>query len=215
MPEFRDLFDTSLRCLTPPTDEPLELDRAKSHCNIPLDLADFDLDLTDWISAAREQVETDSERSLMPQTWELTLDRFPQARSIYAGNLSWPDWNTGVIELHRPPVTSVEVEYVNTDGDTVTLIENTDYLVNLAAEPAIIAPVPGKIWPTMTPQPRGVVVTFQSGYANAASVPRTALQAMRMLIAHWFRTREAAGERPTKDHDRAYAALINSLKWRP
>ena len=145
MPEFRDLFDTSLRCVTPPTDEPLELDRAKSHCNVPLDLAEFDLDFIDWISAAREQVETDSERSLMPQTWELTLDRFPQARSVYAG----------------------------------------------------------------------VVITFQTGYANAAAVPRTALQAMRMLVAHWFRTREAAGERPTKDHDRAYAALISSLKWRP
>ena len=222
MPVFRDLLDKSIRRITDPVAEPLTVTEAKAHCSVPVEVTNFDAQFREWIQSAREQVEADSERCLMVQEWELAMERFMAPTSFYSGNLSPMTYNCRAIELRKVPVIAITgFSYWNTAGALTSMVENTDYLLNIASEPGLITPpalgqLPANstTWPLMNPRLRGVVITWTAGYASASAVPGIAKQAMRMLIAHWWRNREATGERPNKDHDRAYGGLINALKWR-
>jgi hypothetical protein len=45
-------------------------------------------------------------------------------------------------------------------------------------------------FPTIEPGPKSITVTYQAGYANAASVPATLKQAMLLMIADWYDNRQ-------------------------
>lgn len=225
MPRFVDIFDKSLKRIVDPTSEPVTVAEAKLHCAVPAAMTDFDNQFSEWITAARETLEDDIERALMPQTWELAMERFPSPTPYYSGNLSPMQYNVRAIELLRPPVTSISsLTYYDQTATQISLTAGTDYLVNYAGEPCLITPPTSNLlsgsqlsliaWPPVLPRVRCVVVTFVAGYADAAHVPARAKQAIKLLVGHWWRNREAAGEKPNKDHDRAYGALVESLRWR-
>lgn len=214
MADFSDIFDKSLRLITAPESEPITVADAKAHCGV-IGTTQFDTQFESWIKAARQKVELDSERCLMPQEWELTLDRFPCPTPAGTGNLSIPDFNPRIIELRRVPVIEITGfdRFDDTESESVE-VDDADYILNIAAEPGILTPLPNVSWPPMIPRQRGIVITWNAGYEDDDLIPETALQAMRLLIGHWWRTRESAGERPAKNHESGYDALINSLRWR-
>ena len=214
MPLFPDIADKSLVRIVAPAAEPLTVNQAKKHCSLPETVTDFDEQFQAWITAAREQVEIDTERAFIAQTWELAMDRLPVPTPYYSGNLTPQNYVNRAIELWRPPVQSItSFGYYSQLGVWTTMVENVDYLTDFAGSPSRITPLTGLSWPPCQPRPRSVVITFVAGYGSIG-VPSIAVQAMKLLIGHWWRTREAAGERPTRDHDRAYVSLINSLRWR-
>lgn len=184
----------SLRVTTAPVSEPITLTEAKAHCRV--DTTDEDDLLTAYLVTAREKVESDTERALMPQTITLRLDAFPK-------------W----IELRRCPVSSgtVVITYVDTAGDTQTL-SSTNYIVDQHGEPGRITPAVGYAWPSTALQINAVTVVFSAGYASAELVPAAAKHAMKLLIGHWYRNREAVGQ-VGSDIEMAYGALINSIRW--
>jgi len=165
----------SLKLITPPATEPVDLATVKNHLRV--DSADDDALITALITAAREYCEDFQNRSYITQSWEMWLD-------------SWPDKDYITIPL--PPLQSVSsIKYYSTD-DTEYTFDVANYFVDTKSELGRVALAYGKSWSTETLRLRNaVVVEFTSGYGNTAdTVPQTVKQAILLLVAWWYEQRE-------------------------
>lgn len=154
-----------------PSVEPVTLAEAKLHCKV--DSTDDDTLITALISAARQQAEHRTNRALITQQWEYTLESFP-AR----------------IELPMPALVSVQsVKYLDDNGALQTLA-NTEYQVVISELVGYIQPAYGKSWPSCRVQPDSVVAAFTCGYGNAAAVPNSIKAWMLMAISTLYGQRE-------------------------
>lgn len=184
----------ALKLITPPAEEPITLQEAKLHLRV--DSNDDDTLITSLITSAREYCEDFLNRALITQTWDLTLD-------------DWPDED--YIKVPLPPLQSVtSVTYYDTDNNA-TVMDAADYFVDDQSEPGRVHLAYGESWPSTTLRPaNGVVVRFVAGYGNAANVPQKIKQAMLMLIGHWYENREAS---VTGTVSREVEFAVNSLLW--
>lgn len=186
----------SLRVTTAPASEPVTLAEAKGHCRVESSFTDDDDEISAMIKTARGLVEKNTERALMPQTLTLWLDSFPQE-----------------IELRKCPVASgtVAITYVDSNGDTQTLPTN-EYSVDWHGEPGRITPAYGYFWPVTRLQVNAVSVVYSAGYATADLVPSEAKHAIKLLVGHWYKNREAVGE-VGAEIELAYCSLVDSIRW--
>lgn len=122
------------------------------------------------IDAATRYVEKKLWTQLVTAEWEMRLSRFPCEN----------------IELHPNPVQEAEVSYVNTSGQTVSLVEGTDYEVDTNCQPAVIRPTYNKSWPATRGHANDVTITLTCGYGDAFSVPPTIKEAIKIIVSHWF-----------------------------
>lgn len=182
----------SLKLITPPTTEPITLQEAKNHLRV--DVTDDDILIQSLITAAREYCEAFQNRAYITQTWEMTLDFFPQMP----------------LKIPKPPLQSViSIKY--TDQDNIeTVFAPINYVVDTDSEPGRIALTPGASWPNVVLKPiSGVKIRFTAGYGDATKVPMMVKQAMLLLIGHWYENREAATDRVPKEIEFA----VHSLLW--
>jgi len=187
------MLEHSLKRTVEPTSEPVTLAEAKRQCNVIAD--DEDTQFDHWIQAARELVESSANRSLMAQTWRLRLREFPAEK----------------LELPRPPLIAVaSVKYYDSNGVEQTL-PATYYAVDSDREPGVLWRDEDATWPATDERPNGITVTYTAGYASVAAVPARAKQAILLLVAHWYRVREAVGT-VGDEVALAYQALVRSLK---
>lgn len=139
---------------------------------------DYDNLLVSLRDHATDAVGKRCKRQILNSTWTLTLDGFPAE-----------------IEIDKVPVTSVtSVAYTDENGDAQTLVDGTDYQVDLSTfdGPARIKPIEGTTWPTTQTGTYGVVViTFQAGYLTRDAVLDTIKHEISMMAADWFRNRES------------------------
>lgn len=166
----------SLKLYTAPAAEPISLAEAKLHLRV--DIADDDELITAQIKAAREYVEQLANRSLITQTWEYTLEAFPDGNQIV---------------LPRPPLVSVtSVVYTDYTGTAATF-SSLYYTVDTYAEPGQIVLKYGQLWPAVAlATVNGVCIRYTAGYgATGASVPQRLRQAILLLLGHWYENREA------------------------
>ncbi len=164
----------ALQHIDHPSEEPVTLQEAKAHLRV--DDPEQDQWITEAIAAAREFCETFQGRAYVTQRLALSLERWPCGRSIY---------------LPRPPLQSVEaVTYTLADG-TVQTFDSALYVVDTAAEPGAIHLRPSVSWPA---EHLGaglpVRVEFTAGYGTASAVPLRAVQAILLLVGHWYESRE-------------------------
>lgn len=158
---------------TEPTEEPVTLEEAKRHLRVDLDLTDDDLQIETMIQAAREEAEQFLRGSIMPQTWTGYLDRFPAYDEI---------------PLPFPPLVSVAfVKYVDLDGVTQTLSPSI-YEVDKPGRRIFLRH--NQSWPSVRCQRNAVTIEFETGYADAASVPAKIKQAMLLMIGEMYEYRE-------------------------
>ena len=96
-------------------------------------------------------------RALAPQTWKLGLCDFPAT--------SWVP-----IRLPFPPfIEVVSVEYTQTDGTLVTLVQDTDFRVLVADGQAVLVPPYNGAWPTDARDDYDSVrITFRCGYVEGS-----------------------------------------------
>jgi uncharacterized phiE125 gp8 family phage protein len=183
----------SLKRIVEPASEPVTLDEAKRQCNVVA--TDEDAALSGWIRTARELVESESNRSLLPQTWRLRIR----------------DWPAEKLELPKPPLIAVSsVKYYDSAGVEQTL-PATYYAVDSDREPGVLWRDEDAIWPATDERPNGITITYTAGYADADAVPWRAKQAILLLVAHWYRVREAVGQ-VGEEVALAYQSLVRSLK---
>lgn len=158
-----------------PLVEPIGLEEIKGHLRI--DIADDDIRLEDYISAARNWCEDFQARQLLTATWQLKLDAFPDE-----------PW----ILVPLPPLQSVtSIQYLDQDNVLQTL-PTSDYLVDAASEPGRICPAPDVTWPVTYEVPNAITITFKAGYGDDPSkVPHVTRHGLRLLIGHWHEHRES------------------------
>ena len=126
-----------------------------------------DDDLTDLITEGRQTVENILRRYLLTQTWDYSLQEWPDKDFIKlpGGNLQ----------------TVSSIKWKDTAGTETTLTLTTDYLVETNGEEIgkIILPY-GGTWPSGTLYPSNpIVIRFVSGWTTAALVPRNIKRAVK------------------------------------
>jgi len=132
---------------------------------------------------ATESADRATQRPLMPQTWEVTLDAFPTTTDYgYA------------IRLERPPLLEiVSVAYVDGDGNTQTLSGTPLQFQVISSgqdSKAEVAPLPGATWPATRAQRDAVTVTYRAGYASADDVPALIKAGIALLVGEMYENRE-------------------------
>lgn len=160
----------SYEIATAPTAEPVTLTEVKAHLRISG--TDEDALLAIYITAAREFIESYTNRALMPQTVKQYYNRFP----------------TDAIELRLTPVTDVtSVKYKDTSGSQQT-VSAADYQKNIISQPAYIRPVTS--WPETDCSENNVVIEFVAGHADQSSVPAKIKEVILLLIGEMYENRE-------------------------
>lgn len=156
-----------------PTFRAIDLSQLKLQARIDGD--DEDILLLDYIDAATDYIEGRQGRCLRQSTWQ----------AVYDG---WP--SCGVYYLAMPPLVSVSsVAYLDAAGVSQTLSSSV-YAVDAISQPGRLALAYAQSWPTLRQQLGVVTITYIAGHASAALIPPRTRQAIRVLAAHWFKSRE-------------------------
>jgi uncharacterized phiE125 gp8 family phage protein len=165
-----------LKIATAPAVEPITLTEAKAQCRV--DITDDDALITALIVAARTLVEQFLGRALCTQTWDLYLDAFP------AGD---------TLSLPLPPLATVSyVKYTPASTGIASTFAAASYTVDAISTPGRLRLNSGYSWPSDTlVVVNGVNVRFVAGYGAAAAAPAGIVQAIKLLVGHWYENREA------------------------
>ncbi len=169
--------------LTDPTTLPVSLSDVKDHLRIEQDEVDYDNDLKELIYAAGSYVAEETHSTLI--TTQFTA--------------KWDCFSSEVMKIPGWPIISIDsIQYVDDDGVTQTLSPSL-YRTELVQCPATIRPAISEDWPsTEADAIDAVTVTFTAGYGAAASdVPYMFRAMIKLLVAHWFKHREAVGSSNT------------------
>lgn len=113
------------------------------------------------------------------------------------------------IRPRRSPLISVDsVKYVDTNGVTQTL-DAAEYDVGTYQEPGRITPAYTKSWPSIRAVINAVILTYQAGYANRASIPTGMKHAVKLMVFHLYENREAVGPVTMKEIPLAARQLLS------
>jgi uncharacterized phiE125 gp8 family phage protein len=162
-----------LKLVTPPAVEPITLAELKIQCS----LTDSSLDalLTNCIKAARAKAENYTGAAIVTQTWDQTLD-------------AWPD---DAIEILKPPATAItSITYRDAAGTTQTL-SSALYSLDTATFPGWVLPKFGTSWPATDGSANAITLRYVTGYADASAVPGDMRLWLLMTAAYFVAQREA------------------------
>lgn len=182
---------TSKQRIVAPTGPVVTLDEMREHLRLDTEgsppVHPEDALIQSYVGAVTSELDAGEGwlgRALHPQTWRITLDRFPCVTR---------DNPSGAILLPYPPLLEVEsVTYVDDNGATQSF---TDYTVNSNAEPAELHPAFNASWPSTRNVWNAVTIQFRCGYDVDASptnpVPELIRQYVRIVAASMYEQREA------------------------
>ena len=163
----------ALLLTTPPTAEPLALADVKAH--LRLAITDDDAYITALITAARRAIESHYALALMPQSWALFADAWPNDRVFHI-----PLW----------PVQTVISLTAYADDDSFVTINPADYYLDLATRPARLALRQGRAFAPPGRNISGLKITFVAGFgADATAVPAEIKEGLMATVADWYQNR--------------------------
>ncbi len=166
----------ALKLITAPTVEPVTVAEVKTHSRITG--TDDDAYLTLLIKAARNHVENITNRALITQTWDWTLD----------GGLR-------DVCIPKAPLQSItSVKYTDDNGTEQTLATSY-YKVDDVSEPGRVVLAYSQSWPTARQEINNVTMRFIAGYGDASTdVPDDINFAILWIVDHWYEHRTAVTE---------------------
>ena len=180
----------ALTLVTPPASEPVTLAEAKAWARI--DSTDEDAVLTSLIIAARSAAEEYLRRSLVTQTWKLTLD-------LPCGRGDWFDGTYDLpvnsfdgelpraFELPRGPVASVTSVTTYDSSNTSALFAPSNYRIDASGDRLILNY--GAIWPANVRPQAGCEIVYTAGYGTSASVPQPIKTGILIHVASLYEQR--------------------------
>lgn len=189
---FREIPHT-FRATVQPAYWPVTLTDAKEQLDFGTTTAADDRKIEGLIPVAVGMVESDCQRAIANQTWELVMDEFPS------------DWHDEYeIQLRMPPIQAVSsITYTDLNGTTQTLSSSL-YDTDTKGEPGRIWPAYASTgWPDTRCKPNAVTVTFTAGYVDTP-VPAVAIKAILLALKALYYDC-APGE--------AYHRMVDRLKW--
>lgn len=172
----------NLRTLVAASAEPLTLVQARLQCKVdafdtgtsPPSHPDDSL-IEALITAARETVENFTLTILTDAVYEYRCASFG-----------------GGLLLPRGPVDSVDwVRYLDSDEQEQTLATSVWYLDDNPWQ-AMIGLKKNQVWPEVYRRDDAVRIRFSGGFRSPNPMPQQLLQAMKLMIGHWYRNRENA-----------------------
>lgn len=162
--------------ITPVKEEVLNIVDAKKHINLEVDFTDDDGYIGDLITTAREYCEDYTHRAIGTQTFELILDCFPQEKDY--------------IELPWSPLQKINSFVFKNSEGIVETVDSEIYFVDTDFKPGKICLNYNRYWPMYIPLPyASVKINFDAGHTTN-DVPKRIIQAMKLLIGHWYEHRE-------------------------
>lgn len=170
----------SLRLITPATARCVTQDEIEAFLRVTAAVPELNL-FTALIKTAERYAENYMKRSLMQQTWRLTLDAIPPG---------------GMIELPRPPLitpstANVTFTYVDSTGGTQTM-PSTCYTIDAEAEPARIYQAYDADWPTDIRDHKDVItIEYNVGATSATAVGEPIKTWIKLRVGAVYENREA------------------------
>jgi uncharacterized phiE125 gp8 family phage protein len=175
----------------------------KKHLQIEAIETYYDSDIEAYIRTAQEYVEEWTNLTLFQTTITAKWNRFPEAP---VESLRLPAW----------PVSDVtSISYRNTEGTSINLSKTTDVQLSLQSVPSFVQPLPNSEWPeTQIDRVDAVTIVFVAGYGTtSATVPHRIRQAIKLLVGHWFKNREAVVTGTiSKEIELAVHSLLNQIR---
>lgn len=161
------------RLITPPAVEPVSIETMKAFLRV--DSSTDDALITSLIKAARERGEEISRRAFITQTWEVTIEEWPDELEM---------------ELPRPPLQSItSIKYIDLE-DVEHTVDPALYYAVTKNEPAevVFKNIPGY----SLRREGAITIQFIAGYGNAGTdVPERIKFAIQSLVAAWYENRES------------------------
>lgn len=158
--------------IAPPAAEPLSRADAKRFLRIEHDTDDELIEAL--ISAARREVELATRRVLITQRWRVSLDRWPRS-----GHVACP----------VNPLVRIDAARVYDENDVSEAVDTAVFALDTASVPARIDCSRLNI-----PAPRrrfaGIELDVTAGYGTAGDVPAPLVQAIRLLVARSYESRD-------------------------
>lgn len=152
----------------PPSQWPVTLDALKLRVRVTH--SDMDPTLIDYIRAATDYAQEYQWAQYCTATFVERFDCFPC-----------------VIKPHWNPVQSVtSLAYLDTAGSSQTLVQNTDYTVDIYSKPARVVPAYGKSWPLTRRVPNAITLTYVAGYGEPSDVPDLVRHAILLKAAQQY-----------------------------
>lgn len=182
--------------ITPPAAPVVSLAEAKAM--LLVDHTADDALIMALVAAATVEVQDAAARALVTQTLQVALD-------------GWPD--DGVVRLPHPPLQAVvSVKYFDADNVEQT-VAPADYMVIADVTPGLVAPAPGKSWPTDLRSQSPIRIRYTAGYGDAgsavtASAQGDLVQLVKALVAVDYEAREALSSQAAEQRTR----VLNSCK---
>lgn len=170
-----------LSLISAPGELPVSLSAVKAHARV--DSADEDALLQALIEAATSLLDGPAGilgRAIVTQTWLLEL----------------PAWPASLV-IPVEPVQSVTISYLDADGAEVDLDPGLFYLSSRPSHSSILYWSPGWSEPALSQvNPFPVRLRIVAGFGAASATPPAIVQAIKMMVTHWFAYRETTGEIP-------------------
>lgn len=169
---------TATKIKTAPAAEPILKAAAKEHMRIESTFTAEDDYIDALIKVAREHVEDITGRKLINQTWYAYYDK-------------WPD-DKDYLQLPYAPVSAVSAVTYTDSSNTSHTWSTSYYDTDLNTEPCRIVLGYSDDWPADTLAMRNPIrVEFITGYGAAgSSVPYAVIQAIKILVADMYESRE-------------------------
>tara|TARA_R110002020_G_scaffold154529_9_gene334432 strand:- start:1653 stop:2261 length:609 start_codon:yes stop_codon:yes gene_type:complete len=157
--------------------EPIVLAKAKEHLRVTS--TDDDTYITTLIQVAREMVEKHTRQIWTASVFNVYYDDFPSTDTIVIPDLT--------------NISAVTVHYEDQDDNTQTFAA-TEYYTALDTTPARIVKKTNSDFPSTSNAPGAVRVNVTTA-APSTGVPRPIIQAMFMLIGHFYENRQEVVDR--------------------
>ena len=184
-----------------PTATVVDLVAMKAHLRVEVD-ADDGL-IAGFTAAATTLVEAKLKGALVNRVLAWTIDAFPNrlAMPLQAFGAHWlesrvyPFSQSQVLLVPNPPLVAVAaITYQDAITGQKMVLDPATYTV-VPGRPGRIAPLPGSTWPATADQPGAVSIVYTAGYGpDATTVPPNLVAAIKLLVGHWYRNREATSE---------------------
>jgi len=165
----------ALKMYSAPAVEPVTTSEAK--LNLRIDHSTEDTLISSLITLARDEVERMCNVALINQTWDWFLD----------------DFFEDVVDVPFYPLSSVTSIKYKAAAGTESTITNTNYVVDTASRPGRIAWISTYSFPVVELYPLNpITIRFVAGFGSAAAnVPMRYIQAIKLLVGHYYENREA------------------------
>jgi len=185
--------------ITEPTTEPVTTVEAKLHLRVTW--ASDDDYIAALVASARRLVQSRTGMRLFTQTIEIRADR-------------WADFDTSgksILSLRTSPIQSVtSVKYYNTD-DIDTTYPDTSYWEDLTGVPARIQIKNTADLPSLNSRIGNVRIRAVAGWATVGEIPEPFKTAIKLLVGHWYSTREESSEATLSSIPEGVSNLLMSV----